>query len=722
MIERITYIYVISSILAFLGSYLLALFVCLKGHSGARKDFFILSSLCAGTWCFFPAAKFLVFPDFLIRLIYSAGLFSAPAFLKFGLLMSENPLGERERKLVKYSFIIATIFFPLLFTRLLIQRFPFDSSVFFFIPGILYPFFILFFVIVCSLAFLNLLFIYKNSYGIKKNQLKYVLLAYFMAFVSALMHFGTGYGIKEIFPHDILVLVAVIILAYSAFRYRLMDVKVAISRLGIFVFVYALVLGVPFGLGFYYIGKGLWLLPVSIMALLATAGPFFYFYLQKKAEEHLLREDLRVQSFLIQSSYGMTAIHDLKKLLQFIRETMVRTLDLDRAEIFMLDQAALAYEAAGPHRHPARFRTDEPVVEFLQTQTVPVLYDEVRMRCESQKDSRYDQGICRMMSAFGFQAVIPILMGGILGGFAGLGRRRSNEPFSRGMLNALSVFGHQAALAIENCRHIEAESRRMQEEGFQERIASLDMMASSFAHEIDNPMGIINGQVDCLGMVLDDRRVFMPPEVRNSIKESFQHILGASRRVSGMVKAILEYSRMGTGELKPVSMSDVCESFLHLMGPQIKTEEIECRISVAEDLPFVLGDKVQLEEILMNFASNSIYALRGREPRQIHVRIFRKDDKTIRMEFEDNGQGIPAHLLKDAFLASVTTKGSSEGTGLGLFRVRKIADLHHAQVWAQRRDPLDGTLMVFEIPVFEEDIQKAVDDQGCGLEGPRALF
>lgn len=727
-------VYVISSLAAFLGALVLAAFVINKGQSSPQKKAFIPIAVLAGTWCLFPAISTLSdnksIETFLVRIIYLAGVFTGPAFMEFGLTLARRQNIAVEKKLIKGAYLVALLWTPVLFTDLFISGVNKYRPFFSLRVGFLYPIFIMFFLTTCVYSFYRIFEKYIQSTGHLKNQLKYIFLAYLIAFVSALIHFGSAYGLEERVPHDILVFLCMAILGYAIFRYQLLDIRIAITRFAVFVLVYSVVLGIPFGLAILWqdrlillFGQSWFWIPMLSLLVLSTVGPFIYFIIQKKAEEHLLKEDLRVQNFLIQSSYGMRAIHDLKKLLQFIRGTMTRTLDLDRVEIFMLDKAGMYYETAGRRADPVRFSSDDPAVAFVKTQTAPMLYDEMKMRHESHQGRPADQGIYRMMSALKFQAVVPILMGGGLAGFVGLGHRRANEPFSQGMLNALSVFGNQAALAIENCRYIEAESRRMQEEGFQERIASLDMMASSFAHEIDNPMGIINGQVDCLGMALDDPRVVMPSEVRESVKESFQHIIGASQRVSGMVKAILEYSRMGTGELKPVAMADVCESFWHLMGPQIKAEKIECVMDVADGLPFVLGDKVQLEEILMNFASNSIHALRVRERRRIRLAIFQKDDKTIRLEFEDNGYGIPGHLLKDVFLASVTTKGSSEGTGLGLFRVRKIADLHQAQVWAQPRESEEGTMMVFEIPVFEGDIQTAIDEHhGKGLEGSRALF
>ena len=94
-----------------------------------------------------------------------------------------------------------------------------------------------------------------------------------------------------------------------------MDITVVVTRLGIFLSVYALVLGVPYFVGKKYPNN--WIMSVSLMGVLATMGPLIYLFFQKKAEDKLLEEQRQYQSTLRQASLGMGQIKDFKKVVKF---------------------------------------------------------------------------------------------------------------------------------------------------------------------------------------------------------------------------------------------------------------------------------------------------------------------------------------------------------------------------------------------------------------------
>ena len=81
-----------------------------------------------------------------------------------------------------------------------------------------------------------------------------------------------------------------------------------------------------------------------------------------------------------------------------------------------------------------------------------------------------------------------------------------------------------------------------------------------------------------------------------------------------------------------------------------------------------------------------------------------------------------AKIISDIFLASVTTKGSVEGTGLGLFRVRKIVDLHKGKVWAESEGKNKGAKFIVEIPIFKGNVKEFLDKNEESLNGPRKMF
>ena len=105
----------------------------------------------------------------------------------------------------------------------------------------------------------------------------------------------------------------------------------------------------------------------------------------------------------------------------------------------------------------------------------------------------------------------------------------------------------------------------------------------------------------------------------------------------------------------------------------------------------------------MNFILNALHAVRQNQgrPKAVKLKVFLDNENgMVRMEVMDNGYGIPSRLIEDIFLPSVTTK-SSEGTGLGLYRIRKIVDGYKGKVWAESEGKDKGAKFIVELPVFK---------------------
>jgi two-component system sensor kinase FixL len=401
----------------------------------------------------------------------------------------------------------------------------------------------------------------------------------------------------------------------------------------------------------------------------------------------------------------MNTIHNLQKLLRLIIVVITKTIRADRARVYLFDQDTDRYVLkAPPSENGISFDKDDPLMQRLKKENYPLVYDELRILSDSEtKDTALHDVVAQMQTLLS-EVIVPITMSDNLLGFLVLGERRSKQDYSKELLNTLSVLGNQVALAIENCHYIEAETKRLEAEGLKERMISLDHMASSMAHEIDNPMHIIRQSLGFIQeFLLNDPRGSMPRELKQDYEDALLRSQGAAERVSGMIKAILDYSRMGTGKLESVRISDALEGFLQLIQPQIREERVQFTREIEDNLPPVLGDKVQMEEVFMNFVRNSLHAVRRNEEKRIFLKIARKNEKTIRIECTDNGYGIPGEIINDIFLSSMTTKGSSEGTGLGLYRVRKIVDLFRGKVWAESEGKGKGATFIVELPVYEKN-------------------
>lgn len=625
--------------------------------------------------------------------------------------------GLKSNRFLKFCYLQTLFFIPLIiFTNYLfkIDYLP-GMHLYYLKAGIFFTIFMGIWTLIVGKSFFELYKHIRKSSGISNIQGKYLFLAMMFGFGGGLNTAPAAWGFN-VYPYgQIFVCFYAAVVSYAIFRYHIMDIRVAVTRLGIFAVIYSLVLGIPFGLVTLgkswligLIGENWFWVPMVTLLALATAGPFIFIYIQRRAEKAFLQEEQRTQDLLMQVSYGMNTIHNLGRLLELIVTITVKTLRVDSGKIFLLNREADKYELMTPgENNGLTFNQDDPLVEQLRQKQYPIIYDEMKVLSEMNGDTRLKEVEARMRG-LPAHLIVPITLNNSLLGFLVLGERQSRDMYSRGLLNALSVLGHQAAIAIDRCIYLEAETKRLEEEGLKERILSLDHMASSMAHEIDNPMHSVNVTAGFIRDLLKDARVrYLPAEILNEFHAALDRIRVSGERVSGIVKAILDYSKMGKGkgEFKPVNIKEAVEGFSYLIGGEIKKEMVRLDIQAEDNLPPILGDRIQLEEIFVNFIRNSIHAVKHKpkEDRRIVLKIFKKDYKTIRIECIDGGYGIEKNLLKDIFLANVTTKGSSEGTGLGLHRVRKIVDAFGGRVWAESEGKDKGATLIVELPSYDGD-------------------
>ncbi len=657
---------------------------------------------------------------FFCRIACTGAMFTAPAFYHFAVSYTKK---KNEFTWVFISYFVISIIVPFSLSSEL-----FLSGVYHYFwgyyskAGVFHPFYLLIFFGIFLRGF-YVLYIKKRQVvsPIEKMRINYIFMAYIVALMGAIDYIPK-YGI-EIFPFGfIFEIIFVIIVGYATIKYQLLNIKIAFTRLSVFIVVYCLVLGIPFGCAIWgriwlmkFFGTNWFWVPLITITIFATVGPFIYIYLQRRAEARLLEEELRIQELLRRASYGMTNIRSLKKLLHFIVNILMETLGLDNVVIYLKDAEKGGFSlkaAAHQQKRRTRIKEESFLVKKLLNDRCPIVFEEMKLLLDFQGNSALPElvGFVREMEELAAHVVIPIIAEDALIGLIFLGERRDRGIYSTDLINVLSVLGNQAALAVENCNYFAAEAKRIEEQGFQERIAALDMMASSFAHEIDNPNSIIVNQAEYLRERLaNDPSVSIPDELRQEFNKTIDYIVESSKRVSGMVESILEYSRLGTGELKPLKINDAIASFLRLIGPRLKNEQVDFIVEIEKKLPFILGDKIQIEEIFMNFMTNALHAVKDIKDKRIHLKVFKKNEDILRVEFSDNGYGIPKKMIKDIFLASVTTKGSSEGTGLGLYHVRKIVDRHRGKVWAESSGEGKGAVFIVEFPIHKGDLREVLD-------------
>lgn len=600
--------------------------------------------------------------------------------------------GIKRPRMLSFAYIQGALFVPLIiFSDYFISStfYAFDS-IHYYKATILFTVWAAMWFIITGSAFVELYKFIKRSKGVEKTQ------ALYMFWAPLLGHSGGAITILPAFNLPIYpawhfsVCVYAAIMTYAMFRYQLMDIRIAVTRLGVFVVVYSLILGIPFGLAILgkpwlmgFLGENWFWIPMFALLVLATAGPSIFIYLQHRAENAILQEERRVQQLLKNASRSMSTIRDLQKLLGLIVDVLAKNLHLDYAGIYLFENNEGKYvlKAAEPgtSNGKAILNSNSPLIQRLKDKKYPILYDEMNHLVDNQKGKNGQvQEIIHQMQDLSASVIVPAIKEDMLIGFIVMGKRREKESYSAELIDTLGVIGDHAASNIENAMYFEAENRRLEEEGKNVRRMHLDTMVSTIAHEINNPMHIIDGEMGALHQILQENLMPMEQLLPLAMKKT-KKVRGLAQGVALLVNNIRNFSK-GQIHIAPLKIEDFLDSASVFIKHELKEHpDIKYTVNIQSDLPLIIADSTMAIEILTNFISNAIHATRRNTgAKEVVLNIHQLNAEFVRVEVVDNGYGIDPDTKKKLFETTYTSKSHTEGTGLGLWRIRKVCEFLRA--------------------------------------------
>lgn len=228
----------------------------------------------------------------------------------------------------------------------------------------------------------------------------------------------------------------------------------------------------------------------------------------------------------------------------------------------------------------------------------------------------------------------------------------------------------------------------------QERLVSLGELSSSIAHEINNPLAIIELSVRMIEKIATKKQLLFP-ELGVHI-----HEVGASiKRVNSLITSIKNLARNSNAEkVTSEPLNVIIQDVLPVLALRAKQEGIELRYDAeaeAFNVPIECM-RALLGQVFVNILNNSFYEMRKFEQKWVEVDAKLNPD-TIEIAITDSGAGIPATIREKIFLPFFTTKDIGEGTGLGLGTVLKIIDGHNGKIRIDSESP--NTRFVISLPI-----------------------
>lgn len=283
------------------------------------------------------------------------------------------------------------------------------------------------------------------------------------------------------------------------------------------------------------------------------------------------------------------------------------------------------------------------------------------------------------------------------------GRRRDGRefPVEIGLSPLESEEGRLVLAAVADVtarKEAEQEAKRHREELARvSRVASIGEMASGLAHEINQPLTAIVSYADACRLMLESGR-----EKKEVLLSSLEEISRQGERAGDIIHRLREFVTRGKFERHPVNVNALVHDVLDMLGYELRSHDIDVQLKLAESLPLVKGDKVQIEQVIFNLVRNAIEAMETSEPASRRLTIgtasMRAPEPAIEMYVRDTGVGVSPEASERLFDAFYSTK--QNGMGLGLSITRTIVNAHGGRIWASAEES-GGTILRFTLPLSD---------------------
>ena len=258
-----------------------------------------------------------------------------------------------------------------------------------------------------------------------------------------------------------------------------------------------------------------------------------------------------------------------------------------------------------------------------------------------------------------------------------------------GRVIEFQAIGHD----ITDRKHAEEADRLLAQAS---RLALVGELTASIAHEINQPLGAILSNSDVLEMRIEsgddneDNRVIVSDIRRDAL------------RASDVIRNVRSLARPREMQMRPVDLRELTGDVLRLAGVESRRRGVLIETDVAPDLPPVFGDRVWLQQLLLNLVMNGMEAMSDvlEGERRLTLRALRDGSSSVEIRVSDAGHGIADDLLPRLFDSFVTTR--EQGMGLGLSISRSIVEAHGGKIWAEN-NPETGATFRFTLPVMRPE-------------------
>jgi len=683
-------VYAIPNIIGSLCFLTLAIFVYMKNKKSKVNATFALMCITGFIWQFMYALAYLS-PDketaFIMFKIGYIGVIFIPATVYHFIILFLNL--KNQQKIIIAGYIIALIFSFFCITT----RYFMDGLYKYFwgyYPKVsfLHPLYLLFLV---TIVWRGIIYLYletrkKDFRSIGKyNQIKYVILAIFVWFLGA-EDFIQNYGV-EIYPFGFIFVLGFFgLLAYAIVRHKLMEIEVFIKKTLVFAGLFAstfAILVLPtlviqeFIVGKMNLGGRITGLGIGAALIILILRPLENFLINI-TDKYLFQKKYDYKQLLKTFTGEVLTVLDINRLTKLTAYKLADIIKLVSCGVLLFDEEKEGFTLA------ASYGIKEKNTFLGKENTLATFMERTRayLSIEHQgEDSPLPEKIIRDMNILKVELAIPLVLHSKMIGILTLGKKKSDEGYTQDDIDILLPLARTLAIAIGNAELFDELSKTQAEAAQREKMAVIGTLSAGINHEICNPLGIVRGQCEAFmlnlkeGLYKDKTEKELLEKAIDIMKKSIKEVdraTAVTKRLSTFAKPIKEI------KVDEIKIKDEINEVMALVGHELRLEKIEVIQEIPDDLPGIIADRKQIEEIFFNLIRNAGQAI-GEEGR-ITIRAKFNGNNKVLIEIEDTGHGIPENKIEQIFNPFYTTKEPGKGTGLGLFIVRQVVEKNKGKI------------------------------------------